>query len=159
MKKIPLTQNQFAIVDDEDYEHLMQNKWHAILGTAGYYARRAIKRNGKHYNLLMSRAILGIINSSLIVDHKNRNTLDNRKENLRVCTNAENICNRKASRSSTSKYLGVSFLTKRKKWEAQIGKNGKKYHLGQFNTEQDAAKAYDTAAKIYHGEYANLNFK
>lgn len=159
MKQIPLTKGQFAIVDDCDYDHLMQWKWYATMGNAGYYAKRAGRRNGKQFDILMARNILNVTDSKVFVDHKNGNTLDNRRENLRICCNAQNTCNRRSAKGSTSKYLGVSFFTKMRKWKAQIQKHGKRIYLGLFDNEEDAAKAYDVAAKVYHGEYANVNFK
>lgn len=159
MKSIPLTKNQFAIVDDQDYEYLIQWKWYATMGNAGYYAKRASRKSGKQFDVLMARVILGVTDSKIFVDHKNQNTLDNRRENLRICSNAQNTCNRRSAKGSTSKYLGVSFFKKLRKWKAQTQKHGKRIYLGLFDKEEDAAKAYDTAAKQYHGEYANLNFK
>jgi HNH endonuclease len=130
MKIIPLTRGQVAKVDDEDYEYLSQWKWCATKGNAGYYAKRAIRKGGKPADLLMARFIVGVTDSKIFVDHRNNDTLDNTRNNLRVCSNAENTCNRRSAKSSTSKYLGVSFFKQMRKWKAQIQKQGKRIYLG-----------------------------
>tara|TARA_R110000824_G_scaffold396554_1_gene598108 strand:- start:1212 stop:1535 length:324 start_codon:yes stop_codon:yes gene_type:complete len=91
------------------------------------------------------------------VDHINRNPLDNRKSNLRICTNAENSYNTGPQKNNTSGYKGVSWRKDAKKWTAYIG-HAPKSHLGYFDTPEEAAKARDAKAKELHGEYAHLNF-
>ena len=95
-----------------------------------------------------------------LVDHRNTDSLDNRRANLRLATHSQNSCNSRRDKSNTySRYRGVSFSKRKQKWFAAIRADGKKTWLGYFDSEEDAAKAYDTAAKKYHGEYATLNFK
>lgn len=89
------------------------------------------------------------------VDHINGNGLDNRLVNLRVCSRAENMCNRKPSRTGTSKYLGVSL--RKNRWVSQITKNRKCKNLGSFISEVEAALAYDAAAEVVHGSFGRLN--
>lgn len=93
MRKIKLTQGKYALVDNEDYERVSQFKWTAekCSKSENYYARN------RTINTKMHRLIMGIGKSSLVVDHVNHKTLDNRKQNLRVCTQAENLRNRKNS--------------------------------------------------------------
>jgi hypothetical protein len=94
-----------------------------------------------------------------IVDHRNGESLDNRKENLRIAEHWQNCCNKRINRKDkTSKYKGVGFNKRLKKWQANIHCKGKRIYLGLFENEVDAAKAYDTAAQVYHGEFAVLNF-
>jgi len=94
----------------------------------------------------------------LVVDHIDRDGLNNRKSNLRLCTNAENIRNAGKRGKGFSKYKGVSRHTRGKKWTAVIQLNKKTYFLGYFENEIDAARAYDKKAKELHGQFACLNF-
>jgi len=153
-KLIPLTQGKFAIVDAEDYEHLMQWKWHC--NGNGYVVRRVEGRV-----LLMHRVIIGA-DEGLCVDHISGIRNDNRKSNLRLATKAQNRINSKVSANNTSGYKGVYWKESRKKWVAQIGMppvNGirQTIHLGCFNDKVCAARAYDKAVLKYHGEYAKTN--
>ena len=141
----------FAMVDDEDYEYLMQWNWQVHISNRAQYAKRL---DGNKV-IMMYREILKCNSTTLIVDHINHNGLDNRKENLRTATRSENAKNRKGS--GKSKYLGVSWHWRIKRWFAGCHVNKKRIHLGSYKTEEEAALAYNEAAKIYHGEFANLN--
>ncbi len=154
-KLIPLTKDKFAIVDADDYERLSKYKWHALQDSNNYYAR---KRRG-HGMVLMHRLLLNAPRG-LVVDHINHNGLDNRKSNLRLCTVAENNQNsRPCTRPNKwSKYKGVTFDKNRKLFMAAIIHNKKRYFLGRFDSETDAAKAYDKKASELFGEFAYLNF-
>lgn len=150
---IPLTRGQFAIVDAEDYARLSLYTWFAEGTAKNYYAVR--KENGR--SIKMHREITGAPDH-LVVDHIDHNGLNNRKSNLRVCTFAENCRNLRNVRRKTSKYKGVCWKKRLKKWAAAISCNNKTYHLGYFKHEMDAALAYDEAARKYHGQFAALNF-
>ena len=159
---IPLTQDKFAIVDAEDYDRLREYKWYAKNGGNTYYAARAerVFKDGKFIGvrqILMHRFIMNAPRR-LVVDHINHNGLDNRRENLRLCTRLQNSRNRLPSRGGTSKYKGVTRSKRRKKFMAEIRVNQKKQYLGYFDSEIEAAKAYDKKAKELFGEFAYLNF-
>ena len=153
MKEIPLTQGQFAIVDDADYDWLNQYKWCACKCRGNFYAIR------QSTHIYMHRQILGLERGDKRQgDHQNHNTLDNRRDNLRVCTHRENLRNQKLQKKKTSKYKGVCWSESRKKWYAYITVNKKMKNLGRFHSEIFAAGIYDRAAKKYFGEFAHLNF-
>ncbi len=155
MRRIPLTQRQFALVDDEDYEELSKHKWYAAKDRNGnFYARKW--GTGGHV-VYMHRHIMDIAKNAL-TDHKNRNTLDNQKHNLRKATKLQNARNATANKNGSSQYKGVSWYKRKKRWHAQICQNRKIIHIGYFVSEVEAAKAYDEKAKELHGEFAYLNF-
>ena len=158
MKRIPLTQGKFALVDDEDYKWLNQYKWHALKDKHTFYAVRGICLNGKMKRIFMHREITQALPNEE-TDHRNHNGLHNWRDNLRTCTRSENARNRKPSKSCSSRYKGVRWYKRNHNWNAQIGKNGKQYHIGYFTSEIEAAKAYDAKAKELFGEFAYLNFQ
>jgi len=156
--KIPLTRGQFAKVDPEDYLWLSQLRWYCHKGARTYYAVRQSKTENSKILIYMHRVIANTP-GHMVCDHINHNGLDNRKENLRNCTIKQNIANSRPRRNSTSKYKGVAWSKRRKKWFVSIQTDGKTIHLGYFEDEDEAGRAYDDAAKKYQGEYANLNFR
>jgi hypothetical protein len=152
---IKLTKDKFTIVDVEDYQKLAQHDWH--LWESGSYNQYAI-RYEKGKSLKMHREIMNAP-VGLVVDHKNGDGLDNRKENLRVVTRTQNHYNRrKTIRKTTSKYKGVHRITDRKAYCAKIRYKCKTIFLGYYKDEIEAAKAYDEAARKFFGEFARLNF-
>lgn len=154
MKEIKLTQGKVALVDDEDYEYLNQWRWQFSNG----YARRNIKLlNGKRSSQSMHRLILNTSSLELLVDHINGNKIDNRKENLRTCNIYENALNRGVKKENKLRIKGVSFKKERKKYVAVIQVNKKQLHIGCFACPIEAARAYNAAALIHHGEFARLN--
>ena len=150
MKEIHLTQGKVAIVDDDDYEEISKHKWH--YHHAGY-AKRSVKHSKA---LLMHREILNVP-KGFETDHINGDKLDNRKENLRVCTPAENKYNRTFQSNNTSGYKGVAWNKAAKKWFSKINAGGKIYCIGYFTDAKEAALAYNEAALRLHGEFANVN--
>jgi hypothetical protein len=155
--KIPLTQGKFAKVDPEDYLWLAQFRWHCKINKNAVYAVRTITLAGSSKRIYMHRLIMDTP-PHLVCDHINHNGLENRKKNLRNCTLGQNNANSRSARNASSKYKGVSWNKKRKKWAAYIKKDSTQTRLGFFDCEADAAKAYDEAARIYHGQFAMLNF-
>jgi hypothetical protein len=159
MKKIPLTKGLSAIVDDADYEELSRHKWYAMKNTyGGFLARRSTFIDGKHGKVWMHRFLLGLKKGdNMVGDHINHNTLDNRRFNLRKCTQGQNLCNMSPNKNTSSQYKGVSFNKQCRKWDARISKNGVQHCLQLFETEELAALAYNEKAKELHGEFAHLN--
>lgn len=167
MKLIPLSAARnsknkgkyFAKVDDEDYDFLMQWHWTCCISKRTQYAYRF--GGVGNPRIMMHRVILKISNPKIDGDHINHDGLDNQKFNLRSVSRAQNTRNKTSMKGSISKYVGVSMKggNRRKKWFAQIAGNGGHKHLGYFEREDDAAKAYDIEAKNRYGEFANLNFK
>lgn len=151
MKEIILTQNRYAIVDDDDYEILNKYKWYYKTP----YAARRVK--GIRNKVIMHRVIMGEIPEGLEVDHINGNKLDNRKCNLRVCRSCDNSKNVSKTPGCSSKFKGVSWASARKRWRVEIKSGFNRYRLGSFKSEIEAAIAYNKKAIEVHGEFAKLN--
>lgn len=156
MKRIPLTQGKFALVDDEDYEWLSQWKWCADKGRNTYYASRNDNENKRQTTIRMHRELC---QSEEDVDHIDGDGLNNQKRNLRSCSSGQNSYNQRKSKNNTSGFKGVSWDKEKKKWAAYINFQRKKIHLGYFEDKIDASKSYDNAAIKYFGEFASLNFE
>lgn len=158
MKHIPLTQGKFALVDDKDYEWLMQWKWCYAKGKTSSCVQRKEwpMTSCKHRTIRMHRLIMDAP-KGMQVDHINHNTLDNRRCNLRIVTPQQNLYNTRARPNATSRYKGVHWRKDIKKWRVTISLNIRRT-IGYFHSEIEAAKAYDKAAKELFGEFAYLNF-
>lgn len=163
MKEITLTQGKVALVDDEDYERLMQYNWH-------YAKKRESSKNvGRRvwvpeiYKFKIIPLACEVLQLEVMIDHISGNELDNQRHNLRLCTYAQNRQNsRKTKRKTSSKYKGI-YLLFNKRWHAKIGlvdiwNQAFSKNLGCFTSEEKAAKAYDKAARFYFGAFACLNF-
>lgn len=157
MKEILLTKNKSALVDAENFSFLNQFKWSARLCADRYYAITAQSIGGKVVAEYMHRMIMNPP-VGMVVDHINGNTLDNRKKNLRICTHAENGRNRNINKGRQFKGVIELILKKSTKFKAQIFYEGKVLYIGQFETAEMAAKAYDAKARELFGEFAKLNF-
>ena len=157
MKRIPLTQGKFAIVDDEDFEELSKYKWRLSKRRITCYAITSIYKASKQTTELMHRIIMKPKDGQW-TDHRDGNGLNNIKSNLRLCTSSQNAQNRRALKNTTSKYKGVMWHPRLKKWKAQIYSSVKCIYLGVFADEVEAAKTYDKKAKELFGEFAKFNF-
>jgi dipeptidase D len=161
-RKIYLGEGEWTILEPQDYYRFGSLKWCATGDDECVYAARIIKKTvcGRVKSVYLHREIMDPP-KGLLVDHKNGDTLDNRKANLRLATHSQNVCNSNSriDKSKTvSRFRGLVFLKRKKKWGARITYHGKVIWLGTFTNEIDAAKAYDAAARKYHGEFARLNF-
>lgn len=155
MKEIPLTQAQVALVDDEDYDELNKYKWYTVWipSSHTFYAQR---RSGKS-KVYMHRIILNAPRD-MECDHVDGNGLNNQRANLRLCTRSENGRNSRKHSDNISGYKGASWHSASKSWLARITINNKLIHIGSYSTAEDAAHAYDMAAKELHGKFARINF-
>jgi len=157
-KPITLTSGKTAIVDDADFDRANRISWYAARRSNKWYAAHMdTDETGKHIIILLHRWLVGAT-PDIEVDHKNGDGLDCRKDNLRVCSHAENMRNMKRHRDNSSGYKGVSWHSQTKQWRAKICLNYKTYHLGLFDDPIDAALAYDKASKSLHGVFARTNF-
>lgn len=160
---IELTQGQTTIIDVENAD-LAELKWCAIKAKSGnYYAMRHVpipdwkhQKNERLARVILERKIGRPLEKHERADHINGNTLDNREENLRSATNAQNTQNQGLRLDNTSGYKGVTWDKRDKKWKAQIEANGKGKSLGNFDTPELAYQAYCEAAKKLHGEFARF---
>jgi hypothetical protein len=158
-RTIELTQGQVALVDDLDFDRINQWKWSANWDpkAQSFRAGRNITVSpGKQSTVFMSRFIMNA-KPDEDVDHRNHDTLDNRRDNLRRCSNNQNMQNKRRYRNNTSGYKGVCWHVRIGKWQARVGFHGHKIHLGYFSLLEDAARAYNVGAQQAFGEYAYLN--
>ena len=158
MKEIKLTQGKVAKVDDHLFDELNKYKWYAAKSSRGdFYAQRGDYSTGKLLLIKMHRFILGITDKSVQVDHQDLDTLNNQIYNIRRATHKENVRNRGITKRSTCGFKGVFWEKSATKWRAQLNVDRKKIHLGLFHDINDAARAYNAASILHHGEFARLN--
>lgn len=153
---VPLSGSRYATIDAQDAECILAFKWSA--SPEGYARRKRQVADGPGaFYIYMHREIAGTPDG-MKTDHQNGNTLDNRRDNLRWATNAQNGQNKTTSTKSMSGFRGVTFHGQSGLWHASIHAEGKRYSLRYYNSPEDAARAYDQAAKELHGPFASLNF-
>ncbi len=155
-----MAQPRYAKVDPADYKRLCGYEWLAKKGRNSFFARRRVPagKGGKEALIYMHQEIIEVP-EGMVVDHINHDGMDNRGANLRAATYSENMYHRrKRSGAKQSKYKGIYWRKKNRKWQALITFEKKRIYLGYFWNEIEAAKAYDRAAMKYHGEFASLNF-
>lgn len=148
------------MVDDADYEALLNYSWiHHKNGNTAYASTRFYGPNDMYFSIDMHRAIMGVTDPKILVDHADGNGLNNQRSNLRICNRSQNAANHNYTKKewTTSKHFGVSWMPKAKRWRAYTTKNKKQISLGLYLREEDAAKAYNDGAIKYHGEFAKLN--
>lgn len=155
MLELPLSKGRVAIIDDSDFVGVVAaTKWHWVQGGKGTsgYATAFAKVNGRRKSLWLHKVIVGCP-EGFEVDHKNGDSLDNRRENLRICTRQQNVWNRRGSRPG---FKGV--FRHGRKYRAKIMINRQTLDLGGYLTPIEAARAYDRAAIQHFGEFARPNF-
>jgi hypothetical protein len=159
-RRIYIGEGLYTIVDPDIYYDLIRFNWNVCGNNDGsIYVARVIKekRCGRLKTVYMHREIMNAP-KGLLVDHKNGVKLDNRIDNLRLATHSQNMINRPKRKNTASKYAGLWRDNQRNQWCVRLTVNKKKIWLGRFNDEIEAARAYDQAARKYHGEFARLNF-
>ena len=157
MKTIPLTQGLEALVDDEDYGFLSRYNWCAHNPRGGLYY--AVRRDDESGRIIKMHQVLLGPKEGYEIDHEDGNGLNNQRNNLRFLTHSQNLMNYpKPKGIHSSKYKGVSLDRYGRGWSAYVNKNGKRFRLGYFPTEESAARAYDfKAMELYGTDIPRLN--
>ena len=149
-----------VLIDEEDYDKVMSITWTASIIDRDHphiYFRCFTRKNGKFGIKYFLHRMLINAPKDMHVDHINRNTLDNRKSNLRLCTFTENMRNRPKYATNTTGYRGVTYHKRDKMYQAQIKVNGKRLFLGYFTTAEEAHEAYKEASRLYHGDFGCID--
>jgi hypothetical protein len=163
MKYVMLTQNKVATVSDEDFEEIDKECWYAAKFTNEFRPVRCVtfrledgskKRKTVFLHNVIGQRMFGQVPKGMFVDHIDHDPMNNCRENLRLATKGQNMANSRKIKAKSSRYKGVSFITSKGKWKAEITPNGKRIHLGYFDIESEAGQEYAKAAKKYFGEFA-----
>ncbi|MFA5251835.1 MAG: HNH endonuclease [Phycisphaerae bacterium] len=157
-RRIYLGEDEWAIVDQQDYYRLGNFKWHVTGTNSRFYAVRQIKVDNTHTTRMYLHREIMNSPKGMLVDHKDGNSFDNRRANLRLATRFQNSCNKRKRANTSSRFIGVYWDKAKRKWVARIKYQGKSRMIGNFVNEIAAAQAYDAAANKYRGEFARLNF-
>ena len=156
-RKIPMTQGKFALVDAEDYEWLSKYNWRASNSKSLWSVKRERREGGRQKSISMASEIMRPPIGAKVT-FKNYDSLDCRKANMQIVSHSEAMQHReKLNKNKTSLYKGVFWAKANQKWRASIAKDGKRYYLGYFSDEEEAARTYDEKALELYGETASLN--
>lgn len=147
----------FAIIDEEDFEHVSRHEWRAMVLPDATYAVRDEGPKKARRCVYMHREIMDAP-QGVQVDHWDRNGLNNRRANLRACGQSQNNANQGLRSNNQSGYKGVSWHSQNGYWRARIQHNGKGIYIGVFDSAEDAARAYDAKARELQGDFALVNF-
>lgn len=153
--RVSMNRGFTMLVDEADWQQIKDRRWTARTGGRGtpkYYAYNNVTKTYLHTLLVQP-------SDGMLPDHINGDSLDNRRQNLREVTPSQNQWNRPKHGTSSSRFKGVSWRARDKRWRAAICVHGRSIWIGEFSDEEDAARAYDEAARTYHGEFAVTNLK
>lgn len=155
--------NKRILLDDEDFEKVSVYTWREAPKAPGYFlrmfSRGYIKGEQQREYIFLHRYILGVKDPKIKVDHKNNDTLDNRRKNLRLATHQQNMCNRSKQKNNKSGYIGVWWKKDRNKWKAAVRLNRKEHFVGYFDDLLEAVRARDLKVVELHGDYAKVNLE
>jgi hypothetical protein len=159
MKEIQLTQGKVAYIDDDDFDRVSKYKWRAYKCRYTYYAITRYEHTPPYSQVSLHRFLMDC-DKDKVVDHIDGDGLNNQKSNLRIVSIQQNCSNRiNLMKNNTSGYRGVYWKLPHKRWNSCIRFKGKLFYIGNFNTPEEAARAYDKKAKELFGEYCGkLNF-